>query len=183
MSAAMRKLRKALDEYMDSGIGPSPRTRTLFANNPQESDELLRELFEAYDAGDKPDLDIEALLRVRLVVCLVHTEKSAAARQRKHELDAAYFSPPTCRSVIFFTLQHVVHNDEPPAHCEKLVLDYPAEAQALLATLLLKKTHERFYTRIRDEYEHMQRELDTLRGMIARTAARRIMVEIEDCMK
>ena len=50
MSAAMRKLRKALDKYMDSGIGPSPRTRTLFANNPQESDELLRELFEAYEA-------------------------------------------------------------------------------------------------------------------------------------
>lgn len=66
MSAAMRKLRKlrkALDEYMDSGIGPaSPRTRTLFANNPQDQTNFYGELFRAYDAGDKPDLDIESIV-------------------------------------------------------------------------------------------------------------------------
>lgn len=181
MSAALRKLRDALDEYLDSGVGPSPRTRTLFANHPIESDELLRILFEEYDAGDKPDLDIEGLLRIRLVTCLVHTKKSIAARERQHELDDAYAFPPICRNAIFLTLRFVAHHDEPPAHCEALVRDYPSSAQELLTTLLLSKTHDRFYARTRGESDHIQREIDTLRSMLARCEARRIIDEMGGC--
>ena len=178
MTAALRKMRAALDEYVDSGVGPSPTTRTLFANHPSESDELLHELFAAYDNGDKPDLDIEALLRIRLVTCLVHTKKSVAARNRQHELDVAYAFPPICRNVIFLTLRFVAHHDEPPAHCEALVRDYPSSAQELLTTLLLSKTHDRFYARTRGESGHLQREIDTLRSMLARAECRRLIGEM-----
>lgn len=179
MSTALRKMRKALDEYVDSGVGPLPRTRTLFANYPAESDELLRELFEAYDAGDKPDLDIEALLRVRLVVCLVHTKKSVDARNRQHALNVAYAFPPLCRDAIFMSLRFLSHSGEDPAHCEALVRDYPSAAEELLALLLVRKAHDRFYARTKGESAHTQIEIDTLRSMIARVEARRLLDEIE----
>lgn len=178
MSAILRKMRKALDEYMDSGVGPSPSTRTLFANNPTESDELLRELFVAYDAGDKPDLDIEALLRIRLVACTVHTEKSIAAHARKSYHDAAYQHPPTARRAMWLLLRNVVHHGEAPAHCEALVRSYPAVAAELLATLLLIKTHDRFYARNRGESIYTQREIDALRAMLARAEGSRLLEEI-----
>jgi len=178
MSAALRKMRAALYEYLDNGVGPTPSTRTLFANHPAESDELLKMLFAEYDAGDKTDLEIEALLRIRLVTCLVHTEKSRKARARQHALDVAYAFPPICKDAIFMALRFVSHHDEDPAQCENLVRDYPAAAAELLTTLLVTKTHERFYARTRDESAHSQVEIDTLRAMIARTVARRIMDEM-----
>lgn len=180
MTAALRKMRAALDEYVDTGVGPTPSTRTLFANHPAESDELLRELFKAYDNGDKPDQEIEALLRIRLVVCLVHTKKSVDARNRQHALKVAYAFPPRCRDALFMSLRFVVHQDEDPANCEAIVRDYPAAAQKLLAMLLRRKTHDRFYARTRGESAHTQLEIDTLRSMLARCEARRLLVEMGD---
>jgi len=183
MSAVLRKMRKALDEYLDTGMGPTPSTRTLFANHPGETDELLRQLFEAYDAGDKTDLEIEGLLRVKVAVHIVHTKKSVEARKRKHALNAAYSFPPTCERALWLSLRGVVHSEDEPAFCESLVRDYPNAAQEVLAALLLSKTHDRFYARTRGEFAHSQVEIDTLRGMIARTAAQSILNEIEDGMK
>lgn len=178
MTAALRKMRKALDEYVDNGVGPTPSTRTLFASHPAESDELLRELFVAYDAGDKTDLEIEALLRIRLVTCLVHTKKSVDARNRQHALKVAYAFPPLCLDAIFLALRGVVHQDEDPANCEALVQDYPAAAQELLAMLLVRKTHDRFYARTRGESLYTQREIDTLQSMLARAECRRLITEM-----
>ena len=179
MTAALRKMRAALDEYVDSGVGPSPTTRTLFANHPSESDELLHELSLAYDAGDKPDLDIEALLRIRLVAGIVNTKKSIAAHARKSALDAAYQHPPTAKRAIWSALRFA-HDPEVLAQCEQLVCDYPSDAQALVATLLRIKTHDRFYSRNRGESIYTQREIDTLRSMLARAECRRLLDEMGD---
>ena len=177
MSHILDKLR----EDLRHGDRSTPRRPSipLFAEHPIECDELLKELFDAYENGAENALDIRMLMALQREANKFPSEKRSEALTRQGALRSAYLYPPTCLRTMALQLRDVVRLGAPSGHCEQLVRDYPAVAQSLLTQLLRKQKRDRFYNVWSILWRDTRPEIDTLRAMATRTRGNALLLEIE----
>lgn len=151
----------------------------LFADNPAEADEILRLLYEEYDAGNTSvEPDIRALIRLQRGALGYVSDKRTAAIRRMGVLRASYFFPPTCELSMYLALRGVAHAGDDHEFCETLVRAYPGVAQALLTQLGVAQRREHLHELRRGAWHNIAGEIDTLRSMIARCSMRAMLEEM-----
>lgn len=153
----------------------------LFAENPEESDEILTRLFAEYDAGCVGfEPDIRALIKVQRVARKYRSAKRSEALRKMDVQRAAYQHPPSPGRQMYLSLRGEAHGGEAPALCEDLVRDYPSIATSLLADLAIELRREHLYEMRLGAWHNPGAELDILRSMVARAECRRLIDEMGD---
>ena len=171
-------MREMLEEHARIPFGVDA-CAPLFAENPEESDEILRRLFAEYDAGGVGfEPDIRALIKVQRVARKHVSLKRSAALRKMDVQRAAYQHPPSPGRQMYLSLRGVAHGGEAPGLCEDLVRDYPEVAAALLADLAIELRREHLYEMRLGAWHNPGAELDVLRSMVARAELRRILDEM-----
>lgn len=171
------RMRAMLEEHarVPFGLDECP---AFFAENPAESDEILHQLFAEYDDGSPVEPDIRALIKLMRVARKYVSLKRTAALTQQGILRAAYTYPPTCELLMYMALRGLVHAKERGERCETLAREYPDVAQTLLAQLVREQGHDKFYEVAPTGWMDSAKEIDTLRSMIARAEARRLLDEM-----
>ena len=174
------RMRAKLEEHARVPFG-LPDCAAFFAEHPAESDEILSRLFAEYDAGagDAVAPDIRALIKLQRVARKYVSRQRSAALTRLGVLRTAYEYPPTSLRAMYLALRGVTHAGDEHEFCEALVRDHPSVAHALMAQLVIEQRHEHFYEMRPGAWHDTAAEIDTLRSMIARTTARRLLDDMD----
>lgn len=178
MSDILHQLREELQR--GNNTVPARPSIPLFAAHPIECDELLQELFEAFDGGAENAYSIRLLLALQQAAKKFPSKKRREALTLQDVLRSAYGYPPTCIRTMSLQLRDVVQLGAPGAACEQMVRDYPSFAQKLLTQLLRTQKHDRFYNVWNVRWQDTRAEICALRSMIARAEGSRLLVEMEE---
>lgn len=177
--ALIKEMRATLAKHARVPFGVD-ECAPLFAENPEESDEILRRLFAEYDAGGVGfEPDIRALIKVQRVVRKYPSPKRTAALQKMDVHRAAYSHPPPPARVMYLALRGVTHAGDEHQFCEALVREHPNVANELLAQLVIEQRREHLYEMRLGAWHNPGAEADTLRSMVARTTARRLLDDMD----
>ena len=175
----IKNMRATLAEHARVPFGTED-CAAFFAEHPAESDEILHRLFAEYDAGSMGlEPDIRALIKVQRVARKYPSAKRTEALRKMDVHRAAYHYPPSPARQMYLSLRGVAHGGEAPDLCEDLVRDYPAVAAGLLGNLAIELHREHLYEMRIGAWHNPGAEADTLRSMIARTTARRLIDDMD----
>lgn len=174
----MTEMRETLAEHARMPFGVQSCQR-LFADNPEESAELLHQLFDKYDEGAAVEPDIRALIRLQRGARKYVSAKRTAALKQMAALRDAYMYPPTCQQLMHHGLLSVVRGRLPSGLCEALVQGYPEVGKSLLAQMLHEQRHDKFYEVTPGGWLDSDADIAALRSMIARTTARRLLDDMD----
>ena len=178
MSDILHRLREELQR--GNHTVPARPSIPLFAAHPIECDELLQILFAEYDDGSENGSEIRLLMGLQQAAHRFPSRKRSAALKLQGALLSAYSYPPTRMQTMHLQLREVVHLGKPSDHCERMVRDYHAVAQSLMAQLLRTQKRDHFLNARPGPWQHTPAEIAALRSMIARAEGSRLLVEMEE---